>query len=88
MLELLRDHHLAHEDFGQCAAVARRILAVEPTSEETHRALMACYARRRQHHLALRQYQDCVRILRDVLRTRPDDVTQRLNASIRRHEAV
>jgi DNA-binding SARP family transcriptional activator len=88
VLELLRDHHLAHGDFGACAAVARRILAVEPTSEETHRALMACYARKRQHHLALRQYQDCVRILRDVLCTRPDDLTQRLNASIRRHEAV
>jgi DNA-binding SARP family transcriptional activator len=88
VLELLRDHHLAEGDVVACKAVARRILAIEPTSEETHRALMAVYARRGQHHLALRQYRDCVAVLRDVLDTRPGEATERLGARLRRREAV
>jgi len=88
VLELLRDHHLAEGDVAACKAVARRILAIEPTSEETHRALMAAYARRGQHHLALRQYRDCVAVLRDVLDTAPDEATERLASRVRKREAV
>jgi len=84
----LLDHHLDAGDVELGADAARAILAVEPTAEEAHRALMCCYARQGRPHLALRQLEDCAHVLRDTLDTAPDVTTERLGERIRRHEPV
>jgi DNA-binding SARP family transcriptional activator len=88
VLERLRDHYLAVRDHETCIAASREILAAEPSSEDTHRVLMRCYARQGHHHLALRQYQDCARALQDALGALPDAATEGLHALVRTHAAI
>lgn len=88
ILEHLRDHHFAARDYVACAAVARKILAVEPAHEKTHQALMLCYARQGQHYLAQRQYHECVDELRSNLDVPPSEWVRRLYSRIRGREPV
>ena len=70
-----------YADAGQdalCVAYGRRLLAIEPADEATHRRLMRAYARQNQRYLAIRQYQQCVETLRDQLDVAPDAETVRL----------
>lgn len=88
VLESLRDRFLDLDDAGSYAGVGRKILAVEPAHEPTHRDLMRCYARQGQHHLALRQYHDCHDALRAELDVGPSPETTQLYRRIRAHDPV
>ena len=78
---------LIHEarDHGAFAAGidhARRLLILDPLSEETHRDLMILLARSGQRTAALAQYEACVRMLREELDIAPEAETTRLFAQI------
>ncbi len=78
---------LIHEarDHGAFAAGvdhARRLLILDPLSEETHRDLMTLLARSGQRTAALAQYEACVRLLREELDIAPEAETTRLFAQI------
>ncbi|HLL01036.1 MAG TPA: tetratricopeptide repeat protein [Myxococcaceae bacterium] len=57
---------------------AQRLLALEPTHEEAHRALIRLYAWLGRWADALRQHQHCVDVLREELDARPQPETFRL----------
>lgn len=65
-------HHLGRGDHGVAAVLARAVLAVDPTDEAAHRALMVCLAADGQRHLALAQYQRMARMLWRSFGTGPD----------------
>ncbi len=81
LTELARIHDSCR-NHRQAVDALRRVIAVEPTSEEAHGALMRAYARIGQRRLALRQYQTLVDILRTEFDAEPDRVTQRLHSDI------
>lgn len=88
VLERLCDHHLATGDHAACADTGRKILALEPTHEKAHLALMRCFARQGRYSLAQRQYQDCVGELRAGLDLPPSESVNQLFARIRARESV
>lgn len=57
-------------------ATARRLLELDPTREETHRALMQLYAARGDRAQAIRQYQICCEHLQRELGVKPEPETQ------------
>ena len=59
-------------------ATARQLLQLDPTREETHRALMRLYAARGDRAQALRQYQSCREHLQSELGVKPEAETERL----------
>jgi DNA-binding SARP family transcriptional activator/predicted ATPase len=64
-------------------ALARRLLELEPWSEEGHRALMALLARSGQRGAALRQYEVCRRALAEEVGAAPAPETAALAARLR-----
>jgi DNA-binding SARP family transcriptional activator len=62
--------------------VALRLLALDPTQESVHRALMGLYARQGRRGAALRQYQACVRTLQRELGAEPEPDTRQLYREI------
>lgn len=75
----------AHQKLGNYEAslvFGRRILAEEPLSEETHRALMRLYVRMGQRALAIRQYETCRDILLSELGISPMPETEQLYQQI------
>jgi DNA-binding SARP family transcriptional activator len=75
------------QDRGDAAeaqvALALRLLTLEPSLEEVHRALMRLHARLGRHGDALRQYDACRAALRRDLDVAPDAETERLYRTIR-----
>jgi DNA-binding SARP family transcriptional activator len=65
------------------AALATRVLALEPAHEPAHRALMLLHARRGDTAAAIRQYEACREALHRLLDARPSEPTQRLLTRIR-----
>ncbi len=61
---------------------ARRLLTLDPLSEDGHRGLMMAFAYAGQRALALKQYELCVRVLHDELHTAPEAETTRLFSQI------
>ncbi len=57
---------------------AARLLALDPASEEAHRALMHLHARAGRRDLALRQYDKCREVLSEELGIEPDGTTRAL----------
>ncbi len=88
VLDRLSRYYLDQEDYAACATVCRKMLAIDPCSEEAHRRLMRCYSRQGQHYLALRQYHLCVERLKEELDVPPMDETLALYMRIRAGEAV
>ena len=82
-LERLAEIHSNRDHFQPAITCARRLLALDPLREETHRQLMRLYAAAGQHALALRQYQRCVRILADELGIAPHPETSHLYEYLR-----
>jgi TolB-like protein/DNA-binding SARP family transcriptional activator len=75
---------LLHTQSGEVAiATAGRLLQLDPTREETHRALMQLYVAQGDRSRALRQYQICRDIVRRDLEVEPDPETERLYSEIR-----
>lgn len=75
---------LLERESGQAAiSVGRRLLELDPLSEETHRALMRRYAEAGEIGAALKQYEKCRDVLRRELTTAPSPETEALHRMIR-----
>jgi TolB-like protein len=75
---------LAGRETGAAAvAVSRRLLALDPLREASHRAVMRAHARQGETELALRQYGLCREILRRELAADPAAETEALHAELR-----
>jgi TolB-like protein len=69
---------------GEAVVTARRLLALDPLNEHTHRALMGLYAEGGDRGLAVKQYEACRQLLRAELGLEPEADTKRLVDEIRR----
>ena len=87
VLKHLAHQHFSDDDFEACAAMANKMLGVDPCDEEAHRLLMRCYGRMGQTHLALRQYHFCVDALSRELHLIPSPQTVALFQQIRRRQS-
>lgn len=74
---------LDHEKGATASAVAQRLLALDPSQEEGHRALMRAHAETGDIAAALRQYQTCRDILRRDLDISPSSQTEALHRQIK-----
>jgi predicted ATPase/DNA-binding SARP family transcriptional activator/Tfp pilus assembly protein PilF len=70
-LETLVSHHSRCGEYEAALRFARRLLAVEPWQEETHRQVMRLLARSGQRAAALAQYESCRRVLAEELGAKP-----------------
>ena len=61
---------------------ALRLLAMDPTQEAVHRAVMKLYAGAGRRAAALRQYQECVAVLQRELDVEPEAATRQLYRDI------
>ncbi|UCF97809.1 MAG: hypothetical protein JSV89_21985 [Spirochaetaceae bacterium] len=82
-LEKLTEICLATEARPEGIRYARRWVAVDPLSEEGHRALMQLYALEGQQAAALRQYQLCRDQLESELGIAPEEKTDELFTAIK-----
>ncbi len=76
-------------DQGRFAAAvdyARRMLSLDPLSEEGQRGLIAALAYSGQRGLALKQYNSYVRLLRDELNAAPEAATTQLYTQIQNQQ--
>jgi DNA-binding SARP family transcriptional activator len=88
LLDRLSRLYLGQGSYAACVAVCRRIIQQDNCREDAHVRLIRCYSRQGLTHLALRQYLACAAALRAELDIDPAPATVRLQAAIRRHEAV
>ncbi|MEO6062938.1 MAG: BTAD domain-containing putative transcriptional regulator [Thermoflexales bacterium] len=73
-MALLRDAAEQMRAMGQMAeaiTAARRLIALDPLREASHRLAIGLYAANRQRAEALRQYEDCRRVLAEALGIEP-----------------
>lgn len=82
-LSMLLDRQ-ATADTGRAIATARRLLALDPLREATHRALMRLYANKGERALALKQYRACRDVLAAELGIDPEPMTKKIAEEIRR----
>jgi len=82
-LERLVEGYAARDEVEAALDCARRLLALEPWREETHRWLMRLLARSGQRTAALAQYETCRRILAQDLGVEPAPATVALAKRIR-----
>ena len=84
----LLGHHVDATAVGAAIQTATRLLALDPTHEPAHRALMRLHVHQGRRAAALRQYQTCVSILQRELGAEPEAATRELYQEIvrRRHE--
>jgi adenylate cyclase len=76
--------HLLETQSGEAAlATAQRLLELDPTREDTHRALMRLYVLHGDRAQALRQYQLCRDLLWRGLSVKPEPETERLFQEIK-----
>jgi TolB-like protein/DNA-binding SARP family transcriptional activator len=66
---------------------AKRLAALDPLREASHRILMQVYSEAGEKALALRQYEICRDILRNDLQITPSEETEALYRRLRRNEA-
>ena len=83
VLEKLTRHHGQQGQVEQGLGFARRLLALEPWREETHRQVMRLLAWSDQRGAALAQYETCSRILAEELGVEPAAETTQLYQQIR-----
>lgn len=81
-LSKLLDHQAA-DDGERAIATARRLVALDPLREASHRALMKLHADRGERTQALKQYQLCRDVLQADLGVSPEPETERLADEIR-----
>lgn len=80
---ILLDIDAAGPDPDKAIATAEALLALDPTQEQGHRALMRLYRRTGRRAEALQQYRRCADALRRELDTEPSQETLALAARIR-----
>jgi tetratricopeptide (TPR) repeat protein len=78
----LLEHHIQRNQVEAATATALRLLAMDPTQEAVHRALMKLFAASGRRAAALRQYQECVEILQRELDVEPEAATRQLYREI------
>jgi DNA-binding SARP family transcriptional activator len=82
VLVALADEHRAAGDELAVAAVARRLVALDPLDEGAHRMLITAHARTGRRSLALRQYLECRRLLVEGAGLEPDADTTGLQRRV------
>jgi DNA-binding SARP family transcriptional activator len=82
VLVALADEHRAAGDEPAVAAVARRLVALDPLDEGAHRMLITAHARTGRRSLALRQYLECRRLLVEGAGIEPDADTTGLQRRV------
>ena len=82
VLVALGDEHRAAGDELAVAAVARRLVALDPLDEGAHRMLITAHARTGRRSLALRQYLECRRLLVEGAGIEPDADTTGLQRRV------
>jgi DNA-binding SARP family transcriptional activator len=88
LLDRLSHHYFEQEDYGACATVCSKMLAVDSCHEEAHRRLMHCYSRQGQPYLALRQYHLCKETLEEELDAPPTSTTTAFYERVRKGERI
>jgi len=83
ILEELVAHYDQCGEGDQALRLARRLLALEPWREQTHRQVMRLLAQNGQRGAALAQYKTCRRLLADELNVEPGTETRELFERIR-----
>jgi ATP/maltotriose-dependent transcriptional regulator MalT/DNA-binding SARP family transcriptional activator len=82
VLVALAEEHRAAGDELAVAAVARRLVALDPLDEGAHRMLITAHARTGRRSLALRQYLECRRLLVEGMGLEPDADTTGLQRRV------
>jgi TolB-like protein/Flp pilus assembly protein TadD len=82
-LGALLDHLIEAGETEWAVALARRLLALDPSREPVHRALMRLYVRQGDRALALKQYQTCREILAREFDVAPEAETEALHEELR-----
>lgn len=83
LLRLL-EREEAQKATDRVIATSLRLLGLDPTQEDAHRALMRAYTSQGRRPAALRQYQICVDALQRELQTEPDPKTKALYLALLR----
>lgn len=76
VLSLLSDDLCSSGQPREAIPYARRLVALDPLNEVSHRLLMEIYVEAGQHNAALKQYQACERTLRAELGVDPQPETR------------
>ncbi len=79
----LADQAAAQHDTAENIAIQERMLAIDPLREDTHRGLIAAYARAGRRADAIRIYDDAKSLLRREMDVAPAAETEALIADIR-----
>jgi DNA-binding SARP family transcriptional activator/TolB-like protein len=88
-LERLLRHYENQNDYDRAAAIARKLLVIDPLQERVHRSLMRALSHQERFESALQQYKTCQDLLRKELDIAPGDETVSLREEIaRRRESV
>jgi ATP/maltotriose-dependent transcriptional regulator MalT/DNA-binding SARP family transcriptional activator len=82
VLVALGEEHRGAGDELAVAAVARRLVALDPLDEGAHRMLITAHARTGRRSLALRQYLECRRLLVEGVGIEPDADTTGLQRRV------
>ncbi|HYX25804.1 MAG TPA: AAA family ATPase [Thermoanaerobaculia bacterium] len=82
MLQRLIESYRRRGEYRFGVHYARRLVAIEPLSEEAHRTLMRLFALSGQRSRALAQYEELTHLLREELGVAPMEETRRLHDSI------
>lgn len=83
-LNILSEDHCSLGQADTAIPYARRLTALDPLNEASHRQLMQIYIQVGQHNAALKQYQTCEKILRKELGVDPQPETRALYKRIRK----
>jgi len=84
----LVDYYSAVDRSDRGIAVATAMLALDPSLEWGHRALMRLYLHTGRREAAFRQFEECTRILSEELGVAPAEETRRLAAEIGRQTSA
>ena len=87
-LSLLPDDYCLLRQAQTAIPYARRLVALDPLNEASHRQLMRVYIQAGQQNAALKQYQTCEQILRKELGVDPQPETRMLYKQIRRGDTI
>ena len=86
VLTMLADEYCRAGEAHRAIPHTRRLVALDPVNEASHRRLMDVYIQAGQHNAALKQYQICEQILRKELGLDPQPETRELYKRIRKGE--
>jgi len=88
VLGKLADYAMAFSDFERCIFYCQKILARDPSREDTYRRIMRCYSRLGQRNQAVRWYETCCQALRSELDAGPDRETRDLHNSLIKGDSI